>query len=236
VIIDDPVAPAEEVRPAATAEEIPPRVETRAPRSHQVWTAFLALAVLVTAGGLTLLYNNALGLQSANRAMTIDNESLQGRNIGLQGQLTAIQGTLTAAQADLARARADLAHPVLAIWNVSQVLPNPNYRLAAGIPDTFTYHLHLSSTGPMNVSILSLDGFAQAITCVQNGVGNTDYCMHHSSPTNSWLGVTSVKFDFHEAEGCAGYILVITSPRKVTVTPDVSVTYNPAPHATGTCS
>lgn len=201
-----------------------------------MWTAFLALAVLVTAGGLTLLYNNALGLQSANRALTMDNESLQGQNLGLQGQLTAVQGTLSAAQADLARARSDLAHPVLSIWNVSQVLPNPDYRLAAGIPDTFTYHLHLSSTGPMNVSILSFDQFTQAIICVQNGAGNTNWCMHHSGATNSWLGVSSVKFDFHQAEGCAGYVLVITALKKVTVTPDVSVTYNPAPHATGTCS
>jgi hypothetical protein len=198
--------------------------------------ACLAVAVLVTAGGLTLLYNNAISLQGANRALTIDNESLQGRNLGLQGQLTADLSTLSAANVELARAASELAHPVLAIWTVSQVLPNANYRLAAGIPDTFTYHLHLTSSGPMNVSILSLDQFTQAIICIQDGVGNTDYCMHHSGATNSWLGVKSVKFDFHQAEGCAGYVLVITAPTKVTVTPDVSATYNPAPRATGTCS
>jgi hypothetical protein len=231
-MIDDPV-----MLPSAAAPETLPRpVQARTPRGRYVLTAVLALAVLITAGAFALLYNNALSLQGANRALTMDNESLQGQNLGLQGQLAAVQGTLSAAQADLARARSDLAHPVLSIWNVSQVLPNPDYRLAAGVPDTFTYHLHLTSTGPMNVSILSFDQFEQAVICIQNGVGRTDWCMHHSGATNSWLGVSSVKFDFHQAEGCAGYVLVITSPKKVTVTPDVSVTYNPAPHATGTCS
>jgi hypothetical protein len=88
----------------------------------------------------------------------------------------------------------------------------------------------------MDVSILSFEQFGSAILCVENGVGPTDYCMHHSGATNSWLGVTSVSTDFHLSEGCAGYMVVITAPRPVTVIPNVSVTYNPALHATGTCS
>ena len=75
------------------------------------WTAALAIAVLVTAGGLWLLYNDEVSIQGALRARTTENESLQGQNLILQGQLTATQGNLTSAQADLTAARAELAHP-----------------------------------------------------------------------------------------------------------------------------
>jgi hypothetical protein len=211
-------------------------VTARVPSSRRWWTAALALVMIVAAGGLALIYNDDQNAQSANRALTTQNESLQGQILGLQGQLTTTQGNLSAAQTDLAAVRAELAHPSLGIWNVSETLPNANYRLAAGVPDTFTYHLRLTSSGPMDVSILSVDQFTQAVICVENGVGNTDYCMHHSGATNSWLGVTSVNSDFHLAEGCAGYMLIITAPSRVTVTPNVSVTYNPASHATGTCA
>lgn len=200
------------------------------------WTVALALAVLVTAGGLWLLYNDDVSFQGALRTRTTENESLQGQNLILQGQLTATKGDLTSAQADLTAARAELAHPHLGIWNVRQSIQGPAYYLAAGVPDTFTYHLRLKSTGPMNVSIVSFDQFSLAVRCIDNGVGPTNYCMHHSGAANSWLGVRSIDTDFHLAEGCAAYLVVITAPGKVTVTPDVSVTYNPASHATGTCA
>src|SRR4029077_11549105 len=124
----------------------------------------------------------------------------------------------------------------LGIWNVRQSIQGPSYYLAAGVPDTFTYHLRLTSTGPMNVSIVSFDQFSQAVRCIDNGVGPTNYCMHHSGAAASWLGVRSINSDFPLAEGCAAYLVVITAPARVTVTPDVSVTYNPASHATGTCA
>jgi hypothetical protein len=204
---------------------------------RRLWfTASLGLAVLVAIGGLVLLYNDDLSFQGADRALTTQNESLQGQVLGLQGQLTSTNGTLSTTQADLAAVRAELAHPHLGIWNVSQAVLGPSYYLAAGVPDTFTYHLRLKSTGPMNVSILSFDQFSTAVKCVENGAGVTNWCMHHSGAANSWLGVTSVNSDFHLAEGCAAYMTVITAPSRVTVTPDVSVTYNPASHATGTCS
>jgi hypothetical protein len=205
-------------------------------KGRRWWTASLAVAVLVTAGGLALLYNDDVNFQNAYKARTTENESLQGQNMILEGQLTATQGNLSTAQSDLAAAKAELAHPHLGIWNVKQTLQGPSYYLAAGVPDTFTYHLRLKSTGAMNVSIVSFDQFSAAIRCIENGVGNTDWCMHHSGAANSWLGVSSVTNDFHLAEGCAAYLVVITSPNKVTVTPDVSVTYNPATRSTGTCT
>jgi hypothetical protein len=88
----------------------------------------------------------------------------------------------------------------------------------------------------MSVSILTFEQFGQAIACVNSGAGSTNYCMHHRGTVQSWLSVTSVNFDFHDAEGCADYLTVFTSAGAVTVTPDVSVTYKPADHATGACA
>ena len=84
--------------------------------------------------------------------------------------------------------------------------------------------------------LLHLAKIANARSCVSNGRGDTNYCMHHSGSAIGWLNVTSINSDFHLAEGCAAYLAVITSAANVTVTPDVSVTYNPASAATGACA
>ena len=132
---------------------------------------------------------------------------------------------------------AELAHPRLVLWNFPQQIKDNTWYLAGGVPDTFTYHLQATSNGPMLVSILTLEDFAKALQCVDFGGGVTNYCMHHSgTPANGWLNVTSVNYDFHLAEGCADYVVVFTAPSAVTVTPNVSVTYNPATSLTGACA
>ncbi len=136
----------------------------------------------------------------------------------------------------LATTKADLEHPHLTIWNVPQQVKGSSWYLAGGIPDTFTYHLKATSTGPMSVSILTLEQWAAANGCVDAGRGTTNYCMHHSGAVISWLSVTSVTYDFHLAEGCADYVSVFTSPASITIRPNVSVTYNPASSATGACA
>jgi hypothetical protein len=248
VVINDPatavdpaalqVAPPQAVVTPTRIEPYARPVYAQTTKGRRWWTASLALAVLVTGGALALLYNDDHAFQNQARSLTTDNESLQGQIIGIQGDLTASKASLATTQADLAAVRAQLAHPVLGIWNVRQTLHTSTEYLAAGVPDTFTYHLHLKSTGTMNVSILSFDQFSAAVTCIQNGVGDTNWCMHHSGTGTAYsqLGVTSVSYDFHLAEGCAAYMVVITAPSQVTITPDVSVTYNPASKATGTCA
>lgn len=223
--------------PAPPVYAEPPR-RVRAPifTRRRVWIAALAAAVLVTGGGLALLYNDDTGYQSLDRSLTNQNESLTGRNLLLQGQLTSTAASLADANAQLAVVTAELKHPHLGIWNVAQSVQGPTYYLAAGVPDTFTYNLHLASNGPMNVSILSFEQFRSALMCVWNGVANTNYCMHHNGSAIGWSNQTSIGYDFHDSEGCAAYMLVITAPSAVTVTPDVSVTYNPASHATGVCA
>ena len=232
-----------ELEPADAYSPGPPAIPSSAsrlplyvPHERRWWTAALAVALLLTAGALGILYVDDTNYQNADRALTIQNEQLTGRNQNLQTQLTTTQNQLTASQGQVTNLTAQLAHPTLGIWNVAQAISGPTNYLAAGVPDTFTYHLKLTSTGPISVSILSIHQFGDAVRCVETGVGTTNYCMHHSGSAVGWLSVTSVNSDFHMAEGCAAYLAVITTAGNVTVTPDVSVTYNPASAATGACA
>jgi hypothetical protein len=206
------------------------------PRERRLWTAALAAALLVTAGGLGILYVDDTNYQNLDRALTSQTEQLTGRNQNLQTSLTTTETKLTASESQVSSLTAQLEHPTLGIWNVPQAITGSSFYLAAGVPDTFTYHLKLTSNGPTSVSILSIHQFGDAVRCVETGVGTTNYCMHHSGSAIGWLNVTSVNYDFHLAEGCAAYLLVITAGSSVTVTPDVSVTYNPASAPTGSCA
>jgi hypothetical protein len=205
-------------------------------RERRWWTIALTATLLITAFGIGVLYVDDSNNQAAVRSLTTQNESLTGRNLILQDQLKATQANLTASLGELATTKAALEHPHVTIWNVPQQLKGPTYYLAGGVPDTFTYHLHATSTGPMSVSIITLQQWAAAIQCIDNGVGVTNWCMHHNGAVWSNLGVTSVSYDFHLAEGCADYVAVFTAGSSITVTPNVSVTYNPAISATGDCA
>ena len=205
-------------------------------RERRWWTIALTAVVLIAAIAIGLLYVDDTNNQATIRSLQTRNESLNGRNQNLNDQLTKTQANLTATLGELATTKAQLAHPQLVLWNVPQTLPDSSAYLAGGIPDTFTYHLEATSTGPMSVSILTLEEWSKAMACVTNGGGVTNWCMHHSGVVMSWLNVTSVKYDFHLAEGCADYVAVFTAGSKVTVTPNVSVTYNPAANATGSCA
>jgi len=223
-------------RPAEIASFKPARTSVYVPRERRLWTAVLAAALLVTAGGLGILYADDNNKQANIDSLTIANESLTGRSQNLQAALTVTHSQLTASQAQVDNLSAELKHPTLGIWNVPVQLHNSTEYLSSTVPDTFTYHLKLTSSGPMSVSILSTTQFKDAVVCVYTGRGNTNWCMHHSGSVNGFLSVTSVNFDFTLAEGCAAYLVVITSDRAVTVTPDVSATYNPAATATGSCT
>jgi hypothetical protein len=207
-------------RPALVA---PPRR-----RRNVLWFAAVLLAVVVTLGAFGLLYNDDQNWQrQASR--------LQQDNASLQNQLTTSQAATSDAQQKARQLEQQLQHPNLGLWNVAQKIDGPDVWLEGGIPDTFTYHLKATATGPMSVSILTFDQYVAAVQCIQDGRGQANYCMHHSGTVQSWIDVTSVSFDFHLAEGCAGYLAVWTAGSSITVQPDVSVTYNPAPTFTGIC-
>ena len=205
-------------------------------RERRWWTIALTATLLIAVTGIGLLYVDDTNNQAAIRSLTTQNESLNGRNQILQDQLNTTNANLTATLGELAQTKADLAHPTLTTWSVPQVISGGDWYLAASVPDTFTLHLKATSTGAMSVSILTIEQWASAVGCVDAGRGNTNWCMHHSGAVVSWLSVTSLNYDFHLAEGCADYIAVFTAAAKVTVRPNVSVTYNPASSATGACA
>jgi len=226
----------------ATPWPVPSRPAPRPPRisrplGPRMWTAALAGALLFTAGGLALLYLDDTTFQNTATQVNGQNKALQAQNKSLATQLATTQTNLTATLGELATVKAELEHPTLTIWNVPQVLKDSGWYLAGGIPDTFTYHLKATSNGPMTVSIMTLKQWGKAVECVDNGVANTNYCMQHSGTEITWPNVTSVDYDFHKAEGCASYLSVFTtSGTNVTVTPNVSVSYKPAPTSTGDCA
>jgi hypothetical protein len=235
-IDESATAPAEWPEPVtapAANVAVPPAADSR---QRRLWTAALAAALVVSAGGLGLLYVDDTNYQNSARNLTTANESLTGRNQNLTDQLNSTSSNLTATLGELATTKAQLEHPQLVLWTLAQQLKGPDSYMAGGIPDTFTYHLQATSSGPMSVSILTLQNFAKAVQCVNNGAGSTNYCMHHSGAVRTWTGVTSVSYDFHLAEGCADYVAVFTAATPVKVTPNVSVTYNPAPALTGVCA
>jgi hypothetical protein len=207
------------------------------PLGARMWTATLAAALVFTAGGVALLYLDDTTFQRTAGQLSADNQSLKSQNKALQAQLVTTQTNLTATLAELATVRSELEHPDLPIWNVPQDIKDANWYLAGGAPDTFTYHLRATSSGPMTVSIITLEDFAKALACVTNTGASIHYCMHHATtPVQTWTNVTTVSSDFHLAEGCADYVVAFTSASHITVTPNVSVTYNPAPKSTGACA
>ena len=236
----DPITtPVEPASPPPVAPRLRPPttwLPALSSRRERLWPLALGAALLFTIFGLGVVYVDDSSNQAAVRTLTTQNESLTGRTQILQDQLKTTQTNLTASLGELAKTKAALEHPHLTIWNVQQQLKGPNWYLAGGIPDTFTYHLEASSTGPMAVSILTLEQWAKAIECFDYTQSTVHYCMHHSGTVMSWLTTTNVNYDFHLGEGCADYIAVFTAASPVTVTPNVSVTYNPASSATGACA
>jgi len=242
VLADEAPEPVPAAEFDATPWPVPRGPAPRAPRisrplGPRMWTAALAAALVFTTGGLALLYLDDTTFQNNANQLNSENKALQAQNKSVATQLATTQTNLTATLGELATVKAELEHPTLTIWNVSQVLKNPSWYLAGGIPDTFTYHLVATSTAPMTVSILTFEQWGKAVECIDNGVGNTNYCMHHSGAEITWTNVTSVNYDFHKAEGCADYLSVFTTAgSNVTVTPNVSVSYNPASTSTGACA
>ena len=121
--------------PPEISSVIPSRWSAYVPRERRLWTAALAAALLLTAGGLGVLYADDTTNQATIRSLLTQNESLTGRNQNLQDQLTITLGKLTASQAQVTRLSAELQHPTLGVWNVPAQLHNSTEYLSSTVPD-----------------------------------------------------------------------------------------------------
>jgi hypothetical protein len=125
----------------------------------------------------------------------------------------------------------DLESPHFSLWNTCSAQGpgagcplTPGKEYVGGVPDTFTYQLKFTSTVPVTVWILSSQNFVcwEVGECAPNGL--------------MWENRTELDVEFHQAEGCAGYIAVFRSEQSGTMYPDVQITRNPAPAPTGVCA
>lgn len=123
----------------------------------------------------------------------------------------------------------DLDAPHFGLWNACRIRAGcrltPGSYYVGGVPDTFTYHISFRSTVPVDFMIMSTRQFV----CWDTGLCDTGTFV-------GWRDTRRVDAsDFHLAEGCAGYLAVITSKQAGIFYPDISVTYDPAPRSTGVC-
>lgn len=220
-------APAPEVFAPPPPPPPPPAPAPRR-RPNLLWYAAAFVAIVVTLVGFGVLYVDDQSWHHQANQLRQDNASLHE-------QMLTAQTDASDKQSQIDDLQKELQHPKLELWNVDEKIDDGDHYLAGGVPDTFTYHLQATASGPMNVSIVTFEQFVAGIECVDQGRGNVNYCLHHSGTVKSFLLVRSVSYDFHLAEGCAGYMVVFTAPGPITVHPDVSVTYNPAPTFTGEC-
>ena len=109
------------------------------------------------------------------------------------------------------------------MWNTPLDV-EPGHYLAAGLPDTFAARITFKATQPVRAMIMSFDQFVQYKT---GGVPN---------PTEVFPATTNLDVTVHEAEGCAGYILVLDAASTATVTPDIMITRRSSPVRTGVCA
>ena len=220
----------------AAVRELPAWVSAFLRHERRSWVVALIAVVAIGGTAIGLLYADDAGKQATIHSLQTSNESLTGRNLILNDQLQRTQTNLTATLGELAKTKAQLDHPQLTTWTAPVTIKDQMSVVDSPVPDAFTLHLQLTATAPVNVSILTLSEYVAARDCVARGVGSTNYCMHHQNSEVSFLGKTSVNYDFHLAEGCTDYIVVITADAPSTVTPNVSVTYNPASGPTGSCA
>jgi hypothetical protein len=142
-----------------------------------------------------------------------------------------IHSKLLSLQQRVAKSVGDLTNPHFVLWNsciasgpATGCRLTPGHEYIGGVPDTFTYYVSFRSTVPVTVKIMSTSNFV----CWESG-----NCPAHWV---EWANRTNLKGGvFHDAEGCAGYIAVFSSTQSGTLYPDVSITRNPAPSATGAC-
>jgi hypothetical protein len=229
-----PLAPlATEGGPLATGGPTIPQTS----RAKWVATTAVLLIALIVLG---ILWNG-------------DHSNLTTRVGELSSQVSSTSSMLADTQAQLDSAKREALHPTLVTWNVPGSI-GPNSWREGSVPDTFTFHLRFTANSEVFFAFLTLGEYALFTQCPNYvdaidrsfnrlAAGCIDYWVMKNHPYTDRVGTfaanVNASFDFHYAEGCASWVLVLMPLKAgvtLTITPHVAVTYNPASAPTPGCT
>ena len=157
------------------------------------------------------------------------NSNLKAQVTSLDTEVSNLNNQILTDQSTIATLTAELTSPTLSMWNVVTTAP-PGYFLYEVVPDTFVYHDTWASNQPATVYYFTVVQFSDWYQYGLSAVSGSYYTV---GP------ITSSNDNFYLAEGCGWYVAVyLPSNSNVTTTfyPNISVTYSPAPQATGACA
>ncbi|MGI0069747.1 MAG: hypothetical protein ACREAN_05770 [Nitrosopumilaceae archaeon] len=178
--------------------------------------------------------NQISSLQSNITNLESENSNLQSQNSNLSNQITSDENQIISLQSQVSNLQNELGtggtnH--FSMWSGAKYaaqFTGSNY-YSENVPDTFDYYDSWTSTVPVIVYYLTQQQFVQFVNC-----GDSISCVagqYQYEPS-----ATSANYEFTLAEGCGGYIAVYTASSAGTLTPNISVTYNPASSSTGVCA
>lgn len=192
------------------------------PARRTTTAALIALLALALTAAVAAFLEGRHELARADSAAE-RSASLQLRLENAQDTVNTLQGQVVVLQDRVASMQ------TMKVWTTcgGPCTIRPGEYLAGGIPDTFQFLMSFTATVPVKSYIFTLDQFAQFKDC-----GPT--CVSGAYP--SFAPATSLNAEFDDAEGCAAYLYVLTAAQSGTITPDVSVRYQPASGPTGVCA
>lgn len=213
---------------AATSAVRSPSIDFRDMR----WAAVLVL--LLAAGTLVSEDQRVAALQGERDGLARQVQARTEQVAGVQGESAELAQLLKARTAQLDEAlkvgdalvkRLDIATntPTLTMWNIPYTFRRGQYDVL-GLPDTFTARIQFTATQPVRARIMDLQQFARLIY-----TGSTDALTYPAS--------TSLDVTFHDAEGCAVYVLVLDAANGTVITPNLTITRVAHPdRPTGFCA
>jgi hypothetical protein len=217
--------------PSPPAAEEPRKRARWGRRIIVIFSGLLLVAGAATAGAFFGIHRERGHWQPLYRGAVKDIARWKADSTRWQAKSERYQGLLKSLQTRVSASVGDLENPHFILWNsctsdgpAAGCRLTPGQEYIGGVPDTFTYNLSFHADVPVTVWILSSQNFVcwETHNCAWHGIG--------------WQSRTDLDAVFHDAEGCAGYIAVFTSPQPGTLYPNVSVTRNAAPQPTGVCA
>ena len=184
------------------------------------------MAVSKLAFGLSYLLALAAILLSLALAVVLQ------ANTNLRHDRTQDQATIATQQAEIATMKAKAGDFV--VWNScgSPCVMNGTEVRAGSAPDTFDVIISFTSTTPITVHFMTLEGWAQYRDC-----SFKISCVSSQFHDPSVGPTTNLKdYTFTDAEGCASYVIVFQAAGDGVITPDERVHYHPSAVPTGACA